>query len=383
MTDRALAANFFADYDSFGVRRAGSTGDLESAAWLAGQVACVPVLQSVFQDVRFRRFLPGESSLRADGHPQVEGLALFDGGLTDAQGITGRIGPLGSDAEIGFAVMEPAMASLPDNAFAQARADSRHRAIVIALTTREGGLAPLNAHDSDRPFGPPVLQIAGRDAPGVAALSERAAQVTVTATGRNETAGSRNLRVELGGEGPPLLLLTPRTSWWTSTAERAGGVYAWVQGLHALAASPSRRRAVVGLATCGHELGHLGAHHAFAREPQLASESALVLHLGANLGTATAPALTVRSNVDGLADRMSNLLIQAGYPADAIRALSGGKANGEAHEIERRGGRYLSLIGSNPWFHAPEDRWPLSIDLDRACAIAHSVTALALTECAS
>ncbi|MBM3407648.1 MAG: hypothetical protein FJY25_09980 [Betaproteobacteria bacterium] len=383
MTDRALAANFFADYDSFGVRRAGSAGDLASAAWLAGQVARIQTLQSVFQDVHFRRFLPGESSLRTDGHPPVEGLPLFDGGLTQAQGIKGGIGPLGSDAEIGFAVMEPAMASLPDNAFARARAESRHRAIVIALTTREGGLAPLNAHDSDRPFGPPVLQIAGRDAPGVVALSERAAQVTVTVTGQYEAASSRNVRAALQGAGPPLLLLTPRTSWWTSTAERAGGVYAWVQSLQALAASTSRKRAVVGLATCGHELGHLGAHHAFAREPQLASESALVLHLGANLGTATAPALTVRSNVEGLADQMRQRLMDAGYPADAIHALSGGKANGEAHEIERRGGRYLSLIGSNPWFHAPEDRWPVSIDLDRACAIANSVTALALAECAS
>ena len=383
MTDQALAANFFADYDSFGVRRTGSTGDLESAAWLAGQVTRAHPLQSAFQDVSFRRFLPGDASLRAYDHPQVDGLPLFDGGLTAAEGITGRIGPLGSNAEIGFAVMEPAMASLPDNAFARARADSRHRAIVIALTTREGGLAPLNAHDSHRPFGPPVLQIAGRDAPGVAALSERAAQITVTVTGRYEAASSRNVRVALEGAGPPLLLLTPRTSWWTSTAERAGGVYAWVQILKALAASTSRRRAVVGLATCGHELGHLGAHHAFAREPELASESALVVHLGANLGTATAPALTVRSNVEGLAEQMRQRLMDEGYPADAIHALSGGKANGEAHEIERRGGRYLSLIGSNPWFHAPEDRWPLSIDLDRACAIAQGVTALALSECAS
>lgn len=78
---------------------------------------------------------------------------------------------------------------------------------------------------------------------------------------------------------------------------------------------------------------------------------------------------------------MRELLENQGYPADAILALTGGKASGEAHEIEQRGGRYLSLIGSNPWFHAPEDRWPTSIDLDRACAIAQSVTALAIAEC--
>jgi hypothetical protein len=68
-----------------------------------------------------------------------------------------------------------------------------------------------------------------------------------------------------------LLLLTPRTSWWASTAERAGGILAWLEALRALAAIPARRRAVVALATCGHELGHIGAHRAFAAEPALAA----------------------------------------------------------------------------------------------------------------
>jgi hypothetical protein len=135
----------------------------------------------------------------------------------------------------------------------------------------------------------------------------------------------------------------------------------------------------VGLATYGHELGHLGARHAFAVDPDLASEASLVIHLGANLGTAIEAGLTVRSNVAGLADHMAGLLAHEGYPAQSLRAVTGGKAGGEAHEIEQRGGRYLSLIGSNPWFHAPEDRWPSSIDLDRAQAIARGVTAFALS----
>ncbi len=27
------------------------------------------------------------------------------------------------------------------------------------------------------------------------------------------------------------------------------------------------------------------------------------------------------------------------------------------------GGRFVSLLGSNPWFHHPDDRWPESVDL--------------------
>ena len=166
------------------------------------------------------------------------------------------------------------------------------------------------------------------------------------------------------------------------TAERAGGILAWLAALEALAAMPTRRRRVVALATCGHELGHIGAHRAFAAEPALASASALVLHLGANLGCSGDARLTVRSNVAGLAARMAAALVAAGHPAAPLDVVTGGTANGEAHEIASRGGRYLSLIGNNPWFHAPEDRWPGSIDLARTSAIARAVAAIAAAEAA-
>lgn len=380
MTLAARASAFFAQYDALGERRAGSSGDLAAARWLVEQLCATAGVAVRSVEVPFERFVPGEAWLEADGL-RIEGLPLFDGGLTGPEGLSAPIGPLGSDAAIGFAQMEPSAASLPGNAFAQARAASRHRAIVIALSTREGGLAPLNAHDLERPFGPPVLQIAGRDASPVLALADCRARVRLMVRGSRQPSQSRNIRAELAGavaEQPPLVLLTPRTSWWTSTAERAGGIFAWSEALIALAAQASPARRVVGLATCCHELGHIGAHHAFAAEPALASDASLVIHLGANLGTALEAALTVRSNVPGLADRMAAALASRGYPGGAISAVTGGKAGGEAHEIEQRGGRYLSLIGSNPWFHAPEDRWPKSIDLGRAVAIAAAVVGLAI-----
>ncbi len=382
MTLASRASAFFAQYDALGERRAGSAADRASARWLEERVAAVAGLTVRSIDVHFDRFVPGEAWLEADGL-RIAGLPLFDGGLTGSAGVTGTIGALGSEAAIGFAQLEPSAASLPGNAFAQARAASQHQAIVIALTTREGGLAPLNAHDLERPFGPPVLQVAGRDAAAISVLSQCRARVRLMVQGARQPAQSLNVRAERAGDDPPLLLLTPRTSWWTSTAERAGGLLAWVDALAAVGSAGNARRRVVGLATCCHELGHIGAHQAFAVEPALASDASLVIHLGANLGTALEPALTVRSNVSGLADRMAALLVRQGYPAGAISAVTGGKAGGEAHEIEQRGGRYLSLIGSNPWFHAPEDRWPKSIDLARAVAISAAVSEIAIEQSGS
>jgi hypothetical protein len=366
-------AGFFADYDAFGERRTGGEGDAAAAAWLHDRAAATGA-QARLLAVPFTRLTPGEGVLEAGG-ARFDGLPLFDGGLTD--GVAGALGPLGSDAPIGFAEMDPAAASLPGNAFAQARAESRHAGIVIALRTQPDGLAPLNAHDWARPFGPPVLQVAGREAARLGALAAAGAPARLVVQGRRGPGQSHSIRAELPGAAPPLVLLTPRTSWWTSTAERGGGILAWLAALAAVAKVP-RARGVVGLATCGHELGHIGAHHAFGAEPGLATDAAVVVHLGANLGAAQDERLTVRSNVAGLAERMAAALEAAGHPRAPLEVVTGGTANGEAHEVESRGGRYLSLIGRNPWFHAPEDRWPVSVDCARAGAIARAVAAMAV-----
>ena len=41
------------------------------------------------------------------------------------------------------------------------------------------------------------------------------------------------------------------------------------------------------------------------------------------------------------------------------------------------GGRYLSLVGGNHWFHHPDDRWPHTIDLDKTERVTRAVLAVA------
>jgi len=366
-------AQFFAAYDAFGERRAGGPADLSSAHWLV-ELARDAGAQAQRLDVPFERFVPGEAWLETD-RGRLPGLPLFDGGTTGPQGVAGRLGPLGSEAPIGVAEMPPRAASLPGNPFALERARSRHAAIVVALRTGVDTLAPLNAHDALAPFGPPVLQVAGAEGPDLVALAARGdVRARLVASGERRPGTSANVRASLAGDArAPLVLLTPRTSWWTSTAERAGGVLAWLHALHALAAAPAARRSVVALATCAHELGHLGAHRAFEAEPELARDASLVLHLGANLGAAQAPRLVVRGNQPALAERLAQVLVAHGHPAAPIEVDTTGAAMGEAHEVATRGGRFVSLVGDNPWFHTPEDRWPASVDLGRATAIAAAV----------
>ncbi|WP_237217454.1 hypothetical protein, partial [Falsiroseomonas oryziterrae] len=215
------AAEFFAAYDALGERRAGTPHDAASAAWLR-DLAAATGAEAELVPVAFSRFIPGFSALIADGR-EVEGLPLFDGGTTDAGGLVGTLGPFEEPGRfdrgqrIAVLPMEPRAASLPGNPFAEARRDTCVAGIVIAPRTRGDGLAPLNAQDSQQPFGPPVLQLPGHEAPWLNALAARGAAAKLIVSGRRGAARSSNVFARLPGEGPPLVLLTPRTSWWTST----------------------------------------------------------------------------------------------------------------------------------------------------------------------
>ncbi len=52
--------------------------------------------------------------------------------------------------------------------------------------------------------------------------------------------------------------------------------------------------------------------------------------------------------------------------------------SGETRDIHRAGGRYVTLVGSNPWFHLPQDRWPHAVDLAAVERIAEAAARLAV-----
>ena len=352
-------------YDRLGLLRAATPDDLPAARWLAAEAGDSRLMRVAMERLQVLR----ADAVWEDG--RIEGLPLFDGGLTGPDGITGRLG-----TEITFHEMHPGAASLKQMPFERQRRDTSARAMIVALRTAPDGLAPLNAPNFRMPFGPPVLQVAGRDAARLATLTGTTLRITLDAT-RHAGESANVLADVAGGAAAPLVVMTPRTSWWTSLGERAGGVMAWIEALHALRQAGTLSAPAHFAATCGHELGHLGLNAWLDSAPGLVRHAALFLHLGANLGAAGAGVLTLRSNVEGMAERLRDALVEARYPADEIALAPGDTANGEAHDILARGGRFLSLIGSNPRFHDPDDRWPQGVDVPRTTAIASAVARIA------
>jgi hypothetical protein len=206
-----------------------------------------------------------------------------------------------------------------------------------------------------------------------AATARRASARLVSASSRTP-AQACNVVVTIRGQDSaraPVVIMTPRSSWWQSTAERGGGLVCWLESLRALVASPPICD-VMFTANSGHELGHLGLDDFMTRRPgwdrPVAEGGTIWVHYGANIG-AGGGELSIQSASDDPRALAADELTSAGQPPDHI-APKTLVPSGETRDIHRAGGYYVTLVGSNPLFHLPQDRWPHAVDAEAIARVA-------------
>jgi hypothetical protein len=364
------------EFDHSGVHRVGTPGDISSGQWLlseaakeAADVAKMPVVLD--------RTIVDEAYLECSQR-RIEALPMFDSPATPQCGVVGRFALQGADGEIGYAEFAPNAASIKGQPLEKLRATTRHLALVVSTLSQSGSLAPINAQHFSAPLGPPVLQVAGMHHAFLVEQATAKASIKVLSSLRRERTESFNIQVRALGLAAekPVVIVTPRTGWWESTAERAGGLVAWLAAL-GVAGKMHRenrlRRPVLGYATCGHELGHIGLEQLLTQRHDLLQDACYWLHLGANLGAASNPQMMVRAeNLDD-ARRMRDLLIAEGYPAEFVAVEPMAKISGEGHDLAKLGARVLSLAGNNRYFHDASDRWPGNVDAAGIASIARAV----------
>jgi hypothetical protein len=311
---------------------------------------------------------------------RIEGLPFFDGAFTGSAGIAGLLGPLNSDASIGLAEIPPNATQI--GALGDARRQNRHQAIVVITRGARPGFCPSNAESFLLPFGPPVLQVASEEALFLPDCAQRGAQVLLRAHVERAQAQAFNVITVVPGANKsmaPLVVMTPRSGWWRCTSERGGGLACWLEIMRATReARPVRD--VVFVASSGHELGHLGIDTFIERRPGLVPAAKAWIHLGANIGAAQGPGNNLQASDHEMESMMADAMTKAGLRIDR-RLLRGTAPRGEAENVHRGGGRYISIIGNNDLFHNTSDRGAETVDLkviERfAGAVAMIATALA------
>jgi len=365
------AATWLAAWDGQGTHRTGTNGDRAGAEWLAREAAALGAAVAI-EEFDLDRLDPAEVYLGIAG-TRIAGVPVFDAPATDIDGIAGR---LGSD----IAVAELSPRAVYSGEFERRRREAGHRALLVICAGEAPGLALINAERFNSPYGQPAIHVPSEARDAVLAAAGDGASARLVSYSRRTRATAANIVVTLKGRAggrPPLVVMTPRSSWWQSTAERGGGLVCWLESLRALiAARPVRD--VVFTANSGHELGHLGLDDFVARRPGWDQPGgADWVHYGANLGAAGSW-LSLVSNAGDLCALGLAALNHASEPPDDIPWPTQ-PPSGETRDIHRAGGRYLTLVGSNRLFHLPQDRWPDSVDVAAIARIAAASAQMVLT----
>jgi hypothetical protein len=362
------AADWLQAWDAQGTHRTGTACDQAGAEWLAGEAAAFGAEVRI-EEFPFERLDPVEAYLDICGE-RIEGAPVFDAPPTGADGVEGRLGE-----EIAVAELSPR--SVYSGEFERLRGAPGHRALVVVCAGEAPGLALINAEQFGRPYGMPAIHVSSEAREQV--LAYRGQPARLVADSRRTKTPAVNTVVTLNGSDPgrqPLVVMTPRSSWWQSTTERGGGIVCWLESLRALMAQPPGRE-VTFTANTGHELGHLGLDDFVERRPGWDQPSgADWVHYGANLGAAGG-VLSLVSNASDLRTLGLAELNAAGYPPDDI-PWPAQPPSGETRDIHRAGGRYLTLVGTNRLFHLPQDRWPQAVDVPAVARIADGAARIVL-----
>lgn len=368
------AAQLVAAFDASGVHRVGTPGDLASGTWFENEAVKTGAEVSRMA-VPIQRTLVDDAWLECAGL-RIDGLPMFDS--PPAPELSGVLCTSGGQGTIGYAEFPSNAASIKGQPLELLRRSTPHAALVVATRVTGDSLAPINAQYYDTPFGPPVLQVASMHQAFLAQHAGKNTPVRLISSYRRSSVTSFNVAAHSrsGAGEAPLAIVTPRTGWWESTAERAGGMVAWLAAMHAASAlsqSGQLKRDVHAYATCGHELGHLGLQTLTREQAPLVTSARYWLHLGANLGGAGNLTMMIRAANTADAEAMRDLLAAEAYPKQHILVEPLGKISGEGHDLAHLGGKVLSLAGSNLHFHAASDRWPGNVNAAGIASISRAV----------
>ncbi len=359
-------------YEGFGIHRTGWPGDDATSAWLSDELRAVGVDASRDR-FTFPRVETRETRLTwgPRPHEQAEGVAMYDGGFTDFGGIAGELvgddtdDPLGKIVVFTSALAGGAAGNPPRGADETFGALAQAGALGAVVPTGDGGSIRLrNAEYIERPFALPVLQVA----PG--AIRDLAAAIVVGVEGVLEVDGERlesaatNVVATIEGTDPkaaPLVVMTPKSGWFTCAAERGGGIAVWLALAEHLRASRPLRTVHL-LASSGHELHHQGLAHWLRSNTAVARRAVITFHLGASIG-ARYPVGRFGASSEAWHDLARSALADEGVDLEAVSALPvGSPGGGEARNIDEVGGRYVSFLGGHRYFHMLEDTVDNAVD---------------------
>ncbi|MCY3921197.1 MAG: hypothetical protein OXG27_02215 [Chloroflexi bacterium] len=346
-------------YEEMGIHRTGREADNHTTWWMIEELRTVGV-DADRQTWRFPRVEIHDASIRF-GPWDIPAVPTFDSAFTDHHGLSGT---LRADNGPGIVVWEFAhddqerMTAGIYSSFELARQDGAD-GVILVMGDPDGHPVLRNAERPLDPIELPVLQVAPNHAGPL--LDAIGSEATMISDGGRVDAPADNVIGTIPGTDPsvaPVVLMTPKSGWYTCAAERGGGIAIWIEVAGRIAANPGRR-ALNLVASSGHELHHLGLDHYIRELGDAAHDVHAWMHLGASIGSRNGQAAYAASD-----DELFNVATDAlNAPGLERRAFPVGNAGyGEARNIGEINGRFVSFLGGHPYFHSPQDTYDRCVD---------------------
>ena len=346
-------------YEEMGDHRTGREADNHTTWWMTEELRNVGV-HADSQTWRFPRVEIHDASIRF-GPWDIPAVPTFDSAFTDHHGLTGT---LRRDNGPGIVLWEfspddqERMATGVYTSFELARQDGAD-GIIMVMGDPDGYPVVRNAERPLEPIEVPVLQVAPMDAGPL--LDALGSEITMISDGGRVDAPADNVIGTIPGADPdaePVVLMTPKSGWYTCAAERGGGIAVWIEVAGRVAANPGRRTLKL-VASSGHELHHLGLDHYIQQLGEAAHDVHAWMHLGASIGSRNGQPSYAASD-DELFTVATDALSSQGLKR---RAFPVGNAGfGEARNIGEINGRFASFLGGHPYFHSPQDTYDRCVD---------------------
>lgn len=356
-----LMTELIGGYSSLGAHRTGSPADEATSRWIIDWLGKQQV------EARTAAFPFPKVECRAAhveaGDSIVEGTPLYDGAATESGGIEAPL-VLGGSAVAGKIVLldQPGpdeFVSLLD----PARGEGRPLGVIAATGDPDGFVMLRNAERMASRSPLPVLQIARNDAASLLRIANTDHKVRLVID--SDVVPSRATNVVADIKAPAsdglVVVLTPKSGWFSCAAERGAGVAITMALAARIAAIDERRKDVRVLFTSGHELGHCGLLNYLEQNPGLRNQAQLWVQLGASIGARYPHNIRVFSREDGWREWFMSVLARHGA-GPATLAQPDVRPGGESREVF--GCPFVALAGHHAYFHSPRDIPEIAVDAE-------------------
>src|SRR5262249_31784418 len=164
---------------------------------------------------------------------RLDGVPMFDGGFTTSLGVSGRLGPLGSDAEIGLAETLPyELAETSETNILVAARRSQHKAVLLITGGSRPGLVLMNASAFVQTCGRLWPTISSVESTWVKEEAQKREKVTLEPQVNRRIVQPFNVTAAITGRDQnlgPLVFMAPRSGWWHCASEQGSRLVCWLE----------------------------------------------------------------------------------------------------------------------------------------------------------